>query len=118
MSYGYYSEVYFAVSIDNPRAFKVGETVNGRRRSNQLFKQNKYWIEKTYFTGLTEANRLLAESFLRSKMESFSYVKRLQGLDYFICETSEQVQFLQDNFMSYVEEIINIITTIKFLKTP
>ena len=107
MSYGVYSEVYFAINFDDKTFIKIGETTNARRRANQLYKEGYYIIKSIDIEG-TEAERLFVESYLRAKIASNNNVQQYRK-DYFKCESKEMVQMFEDSFDYFVEQALEIL---------
>lgn len=110
MSYGIYNEVYFAVRLDKEGEgwFKIGETSNARRRSNQLYYNEGYCVTESYNLFGDEANRLFVESYLRVKIELTGKVQRV-GKDYFLCKSKENRDEFKKFFSSWVKEAEEIL---------
>lgn len=108
MSYGYYSEVYFAESLSTSTHIKIGETTNARRRSNQLFKERNYWITDSMDIGGDEAKRLFVESFLRLQIMETYHAQRV-GKDYFVCSDAETAQAIKMHFREWVLDALVIL---------
>ena len=98
MAYGYYSEVYFAVDLNNYKRIKIGETTNARRRNAQL----DVYITQCIEVGGNHTYRLLIESLLREKIARMPKVTQA-GTDYFICEDTDTVNFIQNEFENWVK---------------
>jgi hypothetical protein len=108
MAYKTYSEVYYALSIDNPKIFKIGETTNARRREHQLFVSERFHIVYSRNIGGNKATRLFVESYLRIKIQKLPFV-RTEKLDYFVCEQETDIKTLKELFKIYLEEALQII---------
>ena len=107
MGYGYYSEIYFAIHLENEKMMKIGETTNGRRRQNQLNKED-YYITRCFDVEGGEAARLFVESYLRMKLLKTNRVAQLRK-DYFMCDCLETRKEFQDCFYSWVKEAHEIL---------
>lgn len=102
MSYGTYSEVYFAIDFDDKRNIKIGETTNARRRGRQLAEQG-YTIVKTLNVNESYAARLFVESYVRARIEMAGRVTRIRT-DYFVCDSEAVSDFLFIKFQEWVTE--------------
>jgi hypothetical protein len=101
MSYGYYSEIYFAESVETSVGIKIGETTNARRRSNKLFQERNYWVTDSLEVGGDDARRLFIESYLRLKIAQ-NYPAQRIGKDYFVCRDAETAQAIKRHFREWV----------------
>lgn len=111
MSYGVYSEVYFAVSACDDVNIKIGETTNARRRGSQLAKDD-YLIMRSRDVAGGEAERLFVESFLRARINASGKATQIRK-DYFLCDTKDTaVQFL-NLFNNWVDEANAILKQMK-----
>ena len=110
MGYGYYSEVYFAININNQNFIKIGETTNARRRENQL---DEYYIVQTLdVNGMEKRDRLFVESYLRSRVGATERVRQ-KGLDYFECENENVANWICKEFPHWVEEANYLLALMK-----
>lgn len=122
MSYGVYSEVYFAICFYSKVYIKIGETSNSRRRNNQLQKQGYYIVKACDVEG-AEAERLFVESFLRARISATGRATQF-GKDYFECDCPETVSAIKASFENWVNEAATIlrqmanIDDIMFKPTP
>lgn len=110
MSYGYYSEVYFAINYRSSNYIKIGETTNARRRANQLFTED-YLLVDSLEVGGDQAERLFVESFLRMKILKTCKVQQVRK-DYFVCEDGDTAKFVQTHFQQWVSEALLIINNL------
>lgn len=111
MSYGYFSEVYFAISHDVKNLIKIGETSNARRRQNQLYEEG-FFIEQVRKVDGDDSARWFIEDYLRLRIEATGKVKRYRK-DYFECEDKMTVEWIANHFPLWVEEanrMLNCIT--------
>jgi hypothetical protein len=102
MSYGIYSEVYFAINIMTENLIKIGETTNARRRACQLFKDNYYIVISKNVKG-DKAARLFVENYLRERIEATGKAIRFRR-DYFECKNKEIAHWLFGQFEDWVAE--------------
>ncbi len=109
MSYGVYSEVYFAQHEENPAMIKIGETTNARRRGRQLEKEGFIILESTWVNGDDKCDRRFVESFLRSRIATTGHAA-IYKEDYFICDNETTANWIKSEFMHWVEEANRILT--------
>lgn len=102
MSYGTYSEVYFAIDMTSDVRIKIGETTNARRRNTQLSRDN-YYIVKTLDVDGEEAERLFVESFLRARISATGQAHQFRK-DYFECDCPQTALMLKAVFDKWVNE--------------
>lgn len=110
MSYGVFSEVYFAMSATSKSAIKIGETNNARRRANQL-SSTGYDIVKVADVNGGEAERLFVEGFLRARINASGKAQQIRK-DYFECDcptTAEQFCELFENWVKEANAILDLM---------
>jgi hypothetical protein len=110
MSYGTYSEVYFANHFTTRNLIKIGETTNARRRANQLRKEDYHIVISADVNG-EEAARLFVESYLRTRIEATGKANRFRK-DYFECENEDVAHWLFTQFQEWVSEANHILELI------
>lgn len=106
MGYGYYSEVYFAINVNEKKYIKIGETTNARRRNYQL--DDYYIVQTLNVNGLGKDDRLFVESYVRSRINATKKVHQV-GLDYFECENENVAHWLSKQFNSWVTEANHLL---------
>jgi hypothetical protein len=111
MSYGVYSEVYFAVDFSDDTRIKIGETTNARRRGSQLANEG-YTIVATRDVNGDEVARLFVESFVRARIEATQRVQRI-GYDHFVCDNKDIKIMLFRKFDEWVTQAQSILNFIK-----
>lgn len=105
MSYGKYSEVYFAVDLTSQVNIKIGEAVNARRRNRQL---DTYEIVQTRQVIDNKPARLFIEGYLRLMIESTGKAYRpmdsrgREKIDYFVCDNATTANWIAKNFDNWV----------------
>lgn len=102
MSYGVFSEVYFAISVTSKTAIKIGETTNARRRASQLYKEDYHIVQVADVNG-DEAERLFVESFLRARIKASGKAQQFRK-DYFECDCSATAEQFAKLFAGWVAE--------------
>lgn len=107
MSYGTYSEVYFANHGMMKSLIKIGETTNARRRAGQLCKEDYHILISANVNG-GEAARLFVESYLRTRIEATGKASRFRK-DYFECENEDVAHWLFTQFEEWVAEANHIL---------
>lgn len=111
MSYGVFSEVYFARSATSKSAIKIGETTNARRRASQL-SSDGYDIVKVAKVNGNKAARLFVEGFLRARIYYSGKVQLIRE-DYFKCDcsaTAEQFCELFENWVNEANTILDLMS--------
>ena len=111
MSYGVYSEVYFAMSACDDVNIKIGETTNARRRGSQLAKDD-YMIMCARDVAGGEAERLFVESFLRARINASGKATQIRK-DYFVCDTKDTAFQFLNLFNNWVDEANAILKQMK-----
>lgn len=111
MSYGVYSEVYFANHGTIKNLIKIGETTNARRRANQLCKED-YQILTSLDVNGGESARLFVESYLRTRIEATGKADRFRK-DYFECENEDIAYWIFTQFEEWVAEANRILELIE-----
>lgn len=111
MSYGVYSEVYFAMSVCDDVNIKIGETTNARRRGSQLAKDD-YMIMGARDVAGGEAERLFVESFLRARINASGKATQIRK-DYFLCDTKDTAFQFLNLFNNWVDEANAILRQMK-----
>lgn len=115
MSYGYYSQVYYATTgKTNPHfhdmvLVKVGETTNTARRNRQLTDVcivTWQHLEGS-ICGYDETARKFVESFVRAKVSKIPGAV-LCGVDHFFVPTLADDAFIQKSFAEWVTQAISI----------
>lgn len=112
MSYGIFSEVYFATSTFSKTTIKIGETTNARRRASQLLSQESYRIILVADVDGDEAERLFVESFLRARIKASGKAHQIRK-DYFECDCYATVEQFTESFNSWVAEANAILAQMK-----
>ena len=111
MSYGIFSEVYFAKHEMKKNLIKIGETTNARRRACQLYKEDYLILVSANVNG-GESARLFVESYLRTRIEATGKAIRFRK-DYFKCENEDVAHWLFTQFKEWVTEANHILELIK-----
>ena len=108
MSYGVYSEVYFAICDSSDVLIKIGETTNARRRASQLYREGYSIVHSMGVLG-DEAERLFVESFLRARIKASGHARPLRK-DYFECDCPDSVWNFRTSFEKWVNEANAVLT--------
>lgn len=112
MSYGKFSEVYYAESWDKdcPMMIKIGETDNARRRARQLEREG-YFITQSIDVTDGKAARLFVESYVRMCILNTNRVNQI-GNDYFQCHDLDVKMYIESSFNAWVYEAEHILSSI------
>lgn len=112
MSYGHYSELYYAngATRDNKILVKIGESSNSRRRNLQIEPSVAIYSSlQTTACGYDHSARLFVESYIRTKVQRIQGVERYKDtLDYFLLPHKQIDDFILQNFTAWVQEAVTV----------
>jgi len=104
--------VYFAISSDNPRIMKIGESGNLENRQNVLWCTESINVSRYVSFDGTEDERVFVESWLRSRYSTNSNLKHF-GKDHFKARTKNNLKGAENKFFIYVAEALAALESMK-----